>query len=111
MENDRLLSKMRSREYFPYLLVAEQLGLIERKGQKVLRKWKRKLLLEQPLILLASESKPEVQDAIRRHKERFEVWTNEIIITNKLTAKGREIAEKAIETSALQVTHIRRYRP
>ena len=108
MGNDRLLRKLRSKEYFPYLFVAQNLGLIERHEQEFLTKWKRKKLLE-PLIFLAEESKHEIKDAIRAHKEKYTVWTNEVIISNKLTDKGREIAKKAIETNFLQATKSRRY--
>lgn len=115
MHTDKLLSKLRSRQYFPFLQLAEELGLIERKQQKILRKWHWKGLLGElasgPLILLAEESKPEVQNAIKQHKEKWNVWTEVYVVVNKLTPKGRELAKKAIDTSALQVTGTRRYRP
>lgn len=110
MGNDKLLSKMRSRTLHPYLQVAESLGLIERQGRQVLTKWKRKKPLE-PVFFLATETKLEIENAIRSHKERYEVWSNETIIENKLTDKGREIAERAIEVNFLQATKSRRYFP
>jgi hypothetical protein len=108
MHTDKLLSKMRSRALHPHLQVAESLGLTEREGRQVLVKWKRKKLLE-PMFFLATETKLEVENAIRSHKERYEVWTNETVIENKLTDKGREIAERAIELNFLQATKTRRY--
>jgi hypothetical protein len=97
MSTDKLVKKLRSVEYYYYLLVAEELGFVDPvKRHRVKDKWEFARRLDDIL----KGRQPEY------YYDRWSGWTSRF----RLSESGKLVAKQARETSALLVTKTRRYR-
>jgi hypothetical protein len=126
LSTNKLLSKMRSKEYRWVLVLAEELGLVRRSKRATQknairpqpktgrRQWSLLAEIDEAFAEIARTTNrgflEEPQLNFRAEYGPADTWDTSTVIYS-LTDAGRHFAEMAVETSALQMTKTHRYRP